>query len=115
MWWEQDNPRLTGTARAAIESQTTAIFVSVASAWELEIKAGLGRLNLHDGIEAMLEANAFSLLPVTLEHCRIAGALPQYHRDPFDRMLIAQAVAEDLTLISSDRQFARYDVDVLWD
>jgi PIN domain nuclease of toxin-antitoxin system len=90
------------------------VHVSIVTPWELAIKQALGRLVLPVPFEAMLEAMEFSLLPVNLGHTRLLAELPAHHRDPFDRMLIAQAQGEGLTLVTRDGKMRRYDVANLW-
>jgi PIN domain nuclease of toxin-antitoxin system len=89
-----------------------AVYVSIASGWEAAIKVGLGRLVLPEPFEDGVADAGFEPLPITFRHAREAGALPHHHRDPFDRMLIAQAIVEDLTIVTHDREFSSYDVRV---
>jgi PIN domain nuclease of toxin-antitoxin system len=89
------------------------VLVSAVVAWEIAIKKAAGRLQAPDDLIEALEANDFETLPVTVTHAVAAGALPPHHSDPFDRMLIAQARTEGLQLVSVDRRFAQYDVDLL--
>jgi PIN domain nuclease of toxin-antitoxin system len=88
-------------------------YVSIASAWEIAIKEGLGRLRTPAPVEEALRANGFSELPITLAHARRAGTLPHHHRDPFDRMLIAQALIEGLVQVTRDRHAAAYGINLL--
>ena len=81
--------------------------------WEIAIKRALGKLEVPDSIEAELVSHGFRPLAITVEHAERAGALPLHHRDPFDRMLVAQALAEKLTLVTRDRFIQKYDVPVL--
>ncbi len=90
------------------------VFVSAASAWEAAIKASLGRLDLPDTIEAGVLASGFEKLLITFSHAERAAGLPPHHRDPFDRMLVAQAQAEGLTLVTHDRLLEPYSVEILW-
>lgn len=90
------------------------VFVSAVSGWEIAIKRARGRLRFPDVDRAMLAALRLSELPVTLAHAAEAGGLPAHHRDPFDRMLIAQGRVEELTIVSRDRVFTDYDVGLLW-
>lgn len=113
LWWRADDRRLSEAARAGIAG-AEAVFVSAATAWEAAIKAALGRLVYPDTIEAGVEASGFEKLGITLAHAERAGALPRHHADPFDRMLVAQALAEGLTLVTSDRILRRYGVSILW-
>ena len=113
LWWRADDRRLSEASRTAIAG-AEAVFVSAATAWEAAIKAALGRLVYPDTIEAGVEASGFEKLGITLDHAERAGALPRHHADPFDRMLVAQALAEGLTLVTNDRTLRRYGVSILW-
>lgn len=90
------------------------VFVSVASAWEAAIKVSLGRLELPDTIEAGVLASGFEKLSILFSHAERVGSLPLHHRDPFDRMLVAQAQSEGLTLVTHDRLLEPYEVEILW-
>lgn len=112
LWWRQDSPRLNAEARAAIAT-AEAVFISAASAWEAAIKVSLGRLKLPEPFAAGAEASGFDPLPITFAHAEAVAGLPTHHRDPFDRLLVAQAQVEALTLVSADRELGVYDVDLL--
>ena len=100
--------------RGAKEKLTAdAVFVSAASVWELEMKRKAGRLRAPEDIEWLVDGAGYEQLDITFEHARIAGRLPLHHRDPFDRMLVAQARVEGLTLATADRDLAAYDVPIL--
>jgi PIN domain nuclease of toxin-antitoxin system len=118
LWWVSGDPRLSDRARDAIADGANQVFFSVVSAWEVVVKAGLGRLRLDDEtdvfIDEQLEANAFEVLPLHLRHALALASVPDLHRDPFDRMLIAQALNDDLTVVSGDRQVSDYPVPVIW-
>jgi PIN domain nuclease of toxin-antitoxin system len=118
LWWVTDGDRLSDRAGAAIADGSNEVFFSAASAWEIAIKAGLGRIKLPDDAWSFtpdqLERNAFQPLPVHVSHAVAVIALPDHHRDPFDRMLVAQAMTEGLTLVSSDDQLTRYPISVVW-
>lgn len=113
LWWRANDPRLQPPARDAIARAAT-VFVSAASAWEAGIKQALGRLVLPGTFAEGVDESGFLRLPIAFEHAAEAAALPPHHGDPFDRMLVAQARLEGLTLVSHDRQLAAYDVAVLW-
>lgn len=113
LWWRANDPLLHETAISAI-SDADAVFVSAATAWEAAIKASLGRLELPDSVESGVEDSGFEKLPITFSHAETAAALPSHHHDPFDRMLVAQAAAEGLTLVTHDRKLKAYDVPILW-
>lgn len=89
------------------------VAVSVATPWELAIKQASGKLVLPEDLEVAVDRAGFVLLDITAEHGRVAAHLPMHHRDPFDRVIIAQAKVESLTIVTRDRQFDRYEVDVL--
>jgi len=112
LWWRMDDPRLSSQARERI-AHAGIVYVSAASAWEASIKAGLGRLRLPEPFRAGVAGSGFLELPVRFSHAERAGALPQHHRDPFDRMLVAQAMEERLTLVSHDRWLRRYGVEMI--
>jgi len=118
LWWIGDDPRLSGRAAALIADGANQVHVSSASAWEIVVKKGLGRVEILEPIDrflvAQLETNAFLPLPIHVRHALGLAALPDVHRDPFDRILVAQAVAEDLSLVTGDRMLARYPVSVEW-
>lgn len=109
LWWYVDDPRLGPGARVAI-TEAESVYLSVASVWEMSIKASLGRLTLPDDLPGELERDGMLALPITLPHALTAGTLPPHHRDPFDRLLIAQAQVEALVLVTADADIARYDV-----
>jgi PIN domain nuclease of toxin-antitoxin system len=113
LWWQANDRRLPKHVRRAI-SEARIVFVSAATAWEAAIKSALGRLEYPDTIESGVEAGGFDELPFTITHAEHAARLAPHHHDPFDRMLIAQAQVEDLTLVTNDRGIARYDVALLW-
>lgn len=113
LWWRGEPARLAPEVRSRIASADI-VFVSAASAWEAAIKVSLGRLELPDSIEAGVLASGFEKLLITFSHAERAAGLPTHHRDPFDRMLVAQAQAEGLILVTHDRLLESYDVEILW-
>jgi PIN domain nuclease of toxin-antitoxin system len=113
LWWRSEPTRLTSEVRSSIATADI-VFVSAASAWEAAIKVSLGRLELPDTIEAGVLASGFERLLITFSHAERAASLPPHHRDPFDRMLIAQAQAEGLTLVTHNRLLEAYEVEILW-
>lgn len=113
LWWRAEPSRLTATVQGII-SAAEIVFVSAASAWEAAIKVSAGRLDLPDTLEAGVLASGFERLLITFHHAEKAASLPYHHKDPFDRMLVAQAQAEGLTLVTHDRLLAPYDVAILW-
>jgi PIN domain nuclease of toxin-antitoxin system len=114
LWWLADDTVLKSEAREAIGDASNIIYVSAASAWEISIKKALEKLDAPDDLPVVLAANQFQPLPITILHGVNAGQLPRHHDDPFDRMLIAQAQAEQLTLITHDQLFQPYGVPIIW-
>lgn len=118
LWWTLNSRELSRRAYKAILGEESQVFVSAASAWEIATKARLGKLvgveALLASFDAYLETQRFDPLPITVAHGRQAGTLPGAHRDPFDRMLAAQAHAEQLTLVSNDTVFDAFGVARLW-
>jgi PIN domain nuclease of toxin-antitoxin system len=108
LWWLSDDSRLVEKARELIREPTHLIFVSAASLWELSIKKALGKLAAPDNLESSILAAKFQPLPITFRHALLAGSLPRHHEDPFDRMLIAQAQSEGLTLLTHDVSLRPY-------
>jgi PIN domain nuclease of toxin-antitoxin system len=118
LWWVLEDSRLTDRARETIADPDVDVLVSPVSAWEIAIKAADGRLDLPESsrtyVPSRMAANDFHELPVTVDHCLRTVELPPIHRDPFDRLLVAQAQAEGLPLVSSDPAISRYDVETVW-
>lgn len=113
LWWRAEPSRLPAEVRSRIATADL-VFVSAASAWEARIKASLGRLDLPDTVESGVLASGFERLFITFSHAERAASLPPHHRDPFDRMLVAQAQAEGLTLVTHDRLLEPYQVEIIW-
>lgn len=114
LWWLLGDRRLPTEAREAIADARSVVHVSAASFWEISIKEGLGRLDLEGvDLETEVQADGFVELPILCRHAMAAGRLPRHHDDPFDRMLIAQARTENLTLVTFDRAFRDYQVQLL--
>ena len=118
IWWVNGSERLPRRARRAIDNDSNVIFVSAASAWEIATKYHRGRLDeagaMAPDIAGVIAGQNFEELPITVEDAARAGALPGPHRDPFDRMLIAQALSRNLVLISNESIFDRYGIRRLW-
>jgi PIN domain nuclease of toxin-antitoxin system len=118
LWWLFDDPKLSAAARSAIVSPSNEIVVSAASAWEIATKHRLGRLpeagDVAVRLPQYLRRARFAVLSISLEHAMAAGALPGPHKDPFDRMLVAQARLENLPVATIDRVFRDYGVAVIW-
>lgn len=115
LWWLEENPTLSANARAAILNPKSIVYVSVATAWEMSIKIASGKLTLSypHGLERLFAENQLQVLPIELRHAIAAAELPKHHNDPFDRMLIAQAQLESLTLVTRDRALGAYGVLIL--
>ena len=113
LWWLGNAPQLRAATRALIADPSNLVFVSAASIWELRIKEGLGKVTLPASFAEVLDAEAFEKLDIRWHHAHAVLALPPHHRDPFDRMLIAQATTEHLVLLTNDPQIAKYDVQCL--
>ncbi len=118
LWWITDNPDLSPRAREVISDGDNTLFLSAASGWEIAIKAKLGRLQLPDNPERFviehMSLNAINSLPIQLSHALHVYTLPNHHRDPFDRMLVAQSQLEKLPIVTVDPQIAHYPVQVIW-
>ena len=113
IWALENNPTLSENARNVITTGSNMVFVSSVSVWEISIKKSMGKLKVPDNLLEELLAHRFSLLDINAEHAQLAGELPLIHKDPFDRMLVAQAKIEKLTLISVDPHIAEYEVKIL--
>ena len=113
LWWRIDEARLSPEVRVVV-GDADIVYVSLASAWEIAIKTSIGKLRLANPIEQELVASDFEPLPVGLRHIEHVASLPLHHRDPFDRMLVAQCQVERLTLVTADRRLQPYDVPFLW-
>lgn len=113
LWWLEADRQLGPTARAGIADPENEVFVSAASAWEISAKRASGKLDASFDLVTTLQRNYFIELPIEVAHAVTAGELPRHHRDPFDRMLVAQARLEDLTLVTGDAEIVKYDVALL--
>ncbi|MEA3238214.1 MAG: type II toxin-antitoxin system VapC family toxin [Candidatus Bipolaricaulota bacterium] len=118
LWWVTDDARLSSRARAIIADGDNELFLSAASGWEMAIKTRLGKLHLPDNpasfVFEQLRMNAIEPLAVQMMHALRVYSLPGHHRDPFDRILVAQAQVERMLIITADPQVAQYDVEILW-
>jgi PIN domain nuclease of toxin-antitoxin system len=118
LWFCEGNPVLSGDARAAMEDESNERYVSHATAWEVAIKVGLGKLTLQEDYRVLfpgiLEANGFVLLPSDVKHYETLITLPRHHGDPFDRLIIAQAKVESLMIVTCDEDFPAYGLPLLW-
>ncbi|MBV9312527.1 MAG: type II toxin-antitoxin system VapC family toxin [Pseudonocardia sp.] len=113
LWWLFKLPQLGALAQTHIASPSSLVHISVVSGYEIRFKQALGKLEAPDDLEAQVTSCGFRELPVVLRHAMTAGDLPTRDRDPFDRILVAQARCEGLTLVTADRKLAAYDVPIL--
>jgi PIN domain nuclease of toxin-antitoxin system len=118
LWWLSDDPALTKSARKAIGETRNTVYVSAASAWEIATKVRLGKLptavDLASDFAGVLDRERFQTLPISAEHAVRAGLLPGSHKDPFDRMLIAQAQTENMPIVSNETLFDSYGLRRIW-
>ncbi|MEH2224281.1 type II toxin-antitoxin system VapC family toxin [Nostoc sp.] len=118
LWWFAQPERLNEEVIAHIADENNELWLSVASIWEIGIKVAIGKLPLPDPLDSYISSRMTQLgmrsLEITASHALQAAALPLHHRDPFDRMLIAQAQIEEMTLVSADSMFNKYDISLLW-
>ena len=117
IWFFEDNPRLPASVRLFMESENN-LAVSIASFWEIAIKTSLGKLSVPENISGLMDkalSNGFQILPIEREHLIVLSTLEFIHRDPFDRIIIAQAIAENMPLVSSDDVFKQYPVNRVWE
>ncbi len=113
LWWLADDPRISPAARAAISDAGNELLVSVASLWEIAIKRQLGKLKAPDDLPDILIEEGFGFLPVTARHSWKVQELPLHHRDPFDRLLIAQSQVLSVPLATADDELAAYDIEAI--
>ncbi len=115
LWWMAGEVgRISKRALAALGSEGVEPIVSAVTVWEAAIKRGLGKLEAPAGMLRQLEGAGVELLPITARHADLVSSLPPHHRDPFDRLLVAQATIEELPLVSGDQMLRRYDIEVVW-
>lgn len=114
IWWSTDSTTLGNSARGRIADPETEMVLSIAALWELTIKCSSGKLVLPDPLEDMVTGQGLSVLPLEFAHLRRLETLPRHHRDPFDRVMIAQALAEGIPIATRDRVFSAYGVQVVW-
>ncbi len=118
VWWLTGDQQLSREVRSEIESQGPNCFVSVASAYEMGIKVQNGKMefarNIWNNLSAIVESNGFQILPVSLEHCLLAPKLPTNHRDPFDRLLAAQSIVENMPIMTIDQRIADLGANIIW-
>ncbi len=117
LWWNLKSNRLSQNAYTVIEDKTNTILLSLVTIWEIQIKVQLGKLTLQKSLAEIIEKmreEQIEFLPISIDHILKLDDLPYHHRDPFDRLLIAQSFIENIPIISSDSLFSRYGVHVIW-
>ncbi|CAB3389599.1 type II toxin-antitoxin system VapC family toxin [Kyrpidia spormannii] len=118
LWWITDDGRMSKRARAIIQDTRNELYLSAASAWEIAIKAALGRIRVYEDLDRFMtqqmNENGIVDLPVEILHALGVYGLPDLHRDPFDRLLVAQAIQEGMPIITADEWIKRYDVETIW-
>jgi PIN domain nuclease of toxin-antitoxin system len=114
LWWRQGSAQLPARIGECLRDPDNDVVVSIACLWEIAIKRALDKLGFAEDFEQVMAEEAFELLGITYAHLRTLGELPQHHRDPFDRLLIAQGLAERIPIVTGDPVFAAYGVPVLW-
>lgn len=117
IWFIEGDSSLPESVRKSITDPSSKNFISIASIWEIAIKINVGKLILQTPfpqIEKKINENDFQILPVSFGHTQVLTTLPHFHKDPFDRMIIAQSITEDLTVISKDKNFSLYPIKLLW-
>ena len=118
LWFIGGSSRLSSAARILIEDSENEKFVSIVSIWEIAVKVSIGKMSLSSPFDILfphqLQINGFELLPVKVEHASVVASLPFHHRDPFDRLLIAQSIIEDFAIVTADSAFADYTAKLLW-
>ncbi len=114
LWWDEGNSRLSETVLRAIADPENHVVVSAASVWEIAVKRALGKLDFPGVLVEAIVANGFETLSIAVAHAERAAALPGHHKDPFDRMIVAQGLCEGLVIVTHDQAFALYGVPCLW-
>lgn len=117
IWFLEGDSQLSQTARSVIENAENTNFVSIATFWEIAIKSSLGKLETKtplSNLKRLVLDNGIEILPITIEHTLLVGELPFHHRDPFDRLLIAQAKLENMPVLSKDEHFDKYGIRLIW-
>ena len=114
IWWVTDSPLLSRRAHQAIHEPANDILIGIGCVWELVIKRAIGKLHFPFDLEAVIQDHDFGVLQIAFDHLHALDTLPQLHRDPFDRLLLAQSQAEGLPIISGDRKLAAYGAALIW-
>ena len=113
LWWLDDHPTLSKKAKDAISHGKNLVFISAVVIWEIRIKQALGKLEIPHDFRKVLDSQPFEMLDITVEHAHAVGDLPAHHRDPFDRMLVAQTKVEHLTLVTRDIRLKKYKIPII--
>jgi PIN domain nuclease of toxin-antitoxin system len=113
LWWLDEHPSLSKNAKAAIADGKNIVFVSAVVIWEIRIKQALGKLKIPRNFRKVLDDQDFEMLDINAEHAYAVANLPLHHRDPFDRMLVAQAKVEGLTVVTHDKRFKKYKIPLI--
>lgn len=113
LWWLDDNPTLSEKARSVISDGEHLVFISAATIWEIRIKEALGKLKIPRNFQKVLGDQSFEMLDITSEHAHAIRDLPDHHRDPFDRMLVAQAKTESFSLVTRDKHLKKYNIAIV--
>ncbi|PZU96726.1 MAG: PIN domain nuclease [Pseudanabaena sp.] len=118
LWWVADDPQISTNAKDIISNPDNEVYFSVVNAWEIIIKVGTGKLSLSEPpetyIPSRIASNQFEILPVQMSHILRINSLPNFHKDPFDRLLIAQSLVEDLSMITVDSAIGQYPIKTIW-
>lgn len=117
IWFITNNERLPSHTKSLMEDKSNMCFVSIATYWEMSIKHSIGRLTLHTDLASIfqiIDESGFEILPITINHTLANANLDFHHQDPFDRIMIAQAITEQLQIITTDKEFSNYPVSVIW-
>lgn len=113
LWWLQDDSALSERARRVISNGKNTVFISAAAIWEIQIKHALNKLHIPPNFQEVLADQPFLFLDITVDHAHTVGELPMHHRDPFDRMMVAQAIAERLTIVTRDKHIKHYNIPTI--
>ena len=117
LWFSEDNPRLTHHAKSLIEDSGNNCFISMASIWEMAIKISLGKLTVKNGFLNLrddIQNHGFDILPIEFRHTVALTSMSFFHRDPFDRLLIAQSIVENFSIVTNEEIFEKYSIETLW-
>jgi PIN domain nuclease of toxin-antitoxin system len=114
LWWLTNSPALSAPARQAVADPGNDVLIGIGTLWELTIKRSLRKLNFPHDLETVVRGEGFAVIGITFAHLRMLEALPHLHRDPFDRLLIAQSLADHVPIITADRAFGAYGTTLIW-